>query len=117
MSIACLDHLIVLFVSAVPLVNYTLVAPLFPLELERRALPSYFSALIFLYSPSYLRCFGTGFLASPFLSKLLLRKYGRLHSTLLLALLQSGCILSFGLSKAIPIDTLFIAASMLSRFV
>ena len=66
-------------------------------------------------SLSYSSCYSLGFFLSPFLSKLLLTKFGRLRSAFLMIMLQSVCILSFGLSKAFPNNALFLLFSMLSR--
>ena len=46
---------------------------------------------------------------------MLLNKYGRLRSVFVLSIVQSVCILSFGLGKAVSSGVLFISISMLSR--
>ena len=69
-----------------------------------------------LVTPSNFSFYSAGFFFSPLFSTLFLTKCGRLRSAFFLLLAQSLFILSFGLSKLVPNDVLFVTFCMLSRF-
>lgn len=112
-----LAHFVLCFCATASNMVYTTIAPLFPLEVERRHLSSLYSGLVFWYCLSHFSAVSLGNCSALLFFKPLIRRWGRLGSVFSMLLILSSFAILFGLAKLFSSNAPFIALSLSSRLI
>ena len=109
----CIEVFVVIFVSIIINLQFSLLAPILPLEMKRRHISQNFTGLI-------MGCMCLGYFICPFyVTETLIPKYGRRKTSLFGFLLMSSALLLYGLGYFVPDNhkALFVVYSMITRLI